>query len=108
MQSNVHLDTQIADYVKKEVKILCWIETCPKYLRQKAIHIQRTWGKRCDKTLYVTTQADNDIEKELDLVVVNVTEGYKYLWSKTIHALQFIHDRYIDEYEWFFKADDDT
>lgn len=56
----------------------------------------------------MTTEADNDLGKELDLVVVNVTEGYKYLWSKTIHALEYIHDRHLDEYDWFFKADDDT
>lgn len=87
---------------------MCWIETYPKKLREKAIHVARTWGKRCDKTLYVTTEAANDMENELDLVVVNVTEGYEYLWAKTTHALKFIHDRYIDKYDWFFKADDDT
>uniref|UniRef100_A0A336LWT3 N-acetylgalactosaminide beta-1,3-galactosyltransferase n=1 Tax=Culicoides sonorensis TaxID=179676 RepID=A0A336LWT3_CULSO len=108
LQSNVHLNTATADNIKRQVRILCWIETCPKNLKQKAIHIQRTWGKRCDKTVYVTTEPKNDDNKELELVVVNVTEGYKYLWSKTIHALKLIHREYIDEYDWFFKADDDT
>ncbi|XP_063704522.1 glycoprotein-N-acetylgalactosamine 3-beta-galactosyltransferase 1-like [Culicoides brevitarsis] len=112
LQSNVLLDTRAADYATKEVKVLCWIETYPKNFREKAIHIQRTWGKRCDKTIYVTTQVENDVVagtvEDAEVLPLNITEGYEYLWTKTTHALRVIHDRYIDNFDWFFKADDDT
>ena len=30
------------------------------------------------------------------------------LWEKAKLTLQYVYDNFIDEYEWFFKADDDT
>ena len=45
----------------KKIKILCWIPTC-KEKRAGAFAVKRTWGGRCDKTLYISDVTDNTEE----------------------------------------------
>lgn len=45
----------VANQLYNEVKVLCWIMTCPADHQQKAIHIMRTWGKRCNKLLFMSS-----------------------------------------------------
>lgn len=98
---------QFDDFLlKKRHRILCWIETNPKNHRSKDIHIWNTWGKRCDKTIFITTEEDR--VGDLEFVKVNTTEGYYYLWPKTIAGLKYLYENYLNQYDWFFKADDDT
>lgn len=44
-----------ANQLFNDVKVLCWVMTCPNFHRQKAVHIRRTWGKRCNKLLFMST-----------------------------------------------------
>jgi glycoprotein-N-acetylgalactosamine 3-beta-galactosyltransferase len=70
----------------------------------KATSINSTWGKRCDKLIYIST----DDYEGLDIVKVNVTEDRNNLWGKTKKALDYIYRTHLNEYDWFLKADDDT
>lgn len=45
----------VANQLYKDVKVLCWIMTCPSNHKQKAIHVKRTWGRRCNKLLFMST-----------------------------------------------------
>lgn len=51
-----HLLSIVANQLFKDVRVLCWVMTCPSAHQQKAVHILRTWGKRCNKLLFMSTE----------------------------------------------------
>lgn len=84
-------------------RVLCWVLTHPDNY-YNALSVNNTWGQHCDKLLFIST----DLTDGLDVVKVNVTEGRTNLWGKTKRALEHIYENYLDSYDWFLKADDDT
>lgn len=85
-------------------RLLCWILTCPRNHKSKALAVKQTWGTRCDKLLFMSSKKD----ETLGSIGLPALEGRKELWNKTREAFQYIHKHYINEYDWFMKADDDT
>ena len=72
--------------------------------KSKAQHVKATWGKRCNKLLFIS-DADN---AELPTIKLNVSHGRDHLTAKTMQAFDILYKKYIDDYDWFMKADDDT
>jgi len=93
-----------AERLAKKVRILCWIMTGPDNHKTKAAHIKATWGKRCNKLLFMSSKED----QELGSVALDAPEGYGHLWAKTRQAFHYVYHHHKDEADWFLKADDDT
>lgn len=106
----IHDDTHkyennsIAQQLYKEVKILCWVMTSPSNHKKKAIHVKKTWGKRCNKLIFMSSKED----PELGSVALPVKEGRNNLWGKTKEAFKYVYEHHLDEADWILKADDDT
>jgi glycoprotein-N-acetylgalactosamine 3-beta-galactosyltransferase len=97
-------NTTVARQLYNEVRVLCWVMTNPKNHKKKAIHVKKTWGKRCNKILFMSSVED----PELGSVALPVQEGRNHLWAKTKEAFKYIYQHHIDEADWILKADDDT
>lgn len=80
--------------------------TSPKNRHTKAAAVVNTWGKRCNKVLLMSSRTDNQTDNMV--VALPVDEGRDHLWNKTKEAFVYIHKHYLDEADWFLKADDDT
>ena len=93
-----------SDKLFNEVKVLCWIMIAPKYHKTRGVHIKNTWGKRCNKLLFMSSAED----PELDTIALPGNEGLQYLWPKTKEAFKYIHENHLNEADWFMKADDDA
>ncbi|XP_071506895.1 glycoprotein-N-acetylgalactosamine 3-beta-galactosyltransferase 1-like [Diadema antillarum] len=94
----------ISKILYNKVRVLCWVMTGPANIEKKAVHIHATWGKRCNKIIFISSESSDLVP----VVKVNTQEGRNYLWQKTRSAFQYIYDHILDEYDWFLKADDDT
>ncbi|KAG7168699.1 Glycoprotein-N-acetylgalactosamine 3-beta-galactosyltransferase 1-like 8 [Homarus americanus] len=92
----------------EKVRVLCWVMTQPETHQKKAVHVKATWGKRCNKLIFMSSQNGILSDKSLGAIDLDVGEGYNLLWGKTKAAFKYIYDHYLDDYEWVFKADDDT
>lgn len=90
--------------LQDHVKIFCIVLTQPINHQSKAKAVQETWGKRCNKLVFISSET----EDFLDIIQVNVTEDRRFLWGKTRQGFQKIWELYGNEYDWFLKADDDT
>nr|XP_027218555.1 glycoprotein-N-acetylgalactosamine 3-beta-galactosyltransferase 1-like [Penaeus vannamei] len=88
----------------EEVRVLCWVPVSPGLHNKTAVHVKATWGKRCNKLLFISTKDDASISA----VDVGSEEGFKALWNKTRSALKYFYANFFNDYEWFLKADDNT
>lgn len=101
------IDTKLSDQLYKEVKILCWVATMPKNIDTKALHVRNTWGKRCNKLLFMSSRESKKLGSSI--VALNITkESRKTLWEKTKKAFKYVYENHFNDYEWFLKADDDS
>lgn len=97
-------ERSVADRLFHDIRILCLVMTFPENHQTKAVHVSATWGRRCTKLLFVTRQNDSS----LPTLVIDVKDGRKYLPQKTYATFNKVFDDYLEEFDWFLKADDDT
>ncbi|KAF8567530.1 hypothetical protein P879_08681 [Paragonimus westermani] len=84
-------------------KVFCWITTMPSNI-VKAIAVKRTWARRCDQYLFISSEHTSDLPS----VAAVSGEGRHLLWNKTKFALTYLYKHFGGKYDYFYKADDDT
>lgn len=96
-----------------EHKLLCFIPASKN--KQEGIKaIIETWGQRCDKLLFFfggDKLIESEINSKVNFVTLPMSQGtdaYEKLWEKVTLALEYIYEKYIDEFDWVLKADDNT
>lgn len=99
----VTYNTELADKLFDEVRVLCLVMTYSENHKTKATHVKKTWGRQCNKLVFISDQHD----EELGAVALPSTKGHSFLWGKTKEAFQYVYNHYFDDADWFVKADDD-
>lgn len=98
---------------KRGLKVLCLIMTIDcsaNKLKTKAI--RETWGRRCDKLIFVqngTHLRDKTYLYANDIIAVPMkSDNRTQLWHKIIGAFNYLYHQYLNDYDWFIKTDDDA
>lgn len=89
---------------EKRDKILCFMMTHDGSHRTKVTTVMETWGSKCDGWLI----ASNGTDEALGTTTMQTPARYTYLWIKLNETVHLIASQFIDQYDWFFKVDDDT
>jgi hypothetical protein len=97
-------------------RILCLILTAPKNFLTRAKAVNATWASRCDRYFFVTEHAQETLTlgqlwfaKQVPIAPIkNITGGYDHLTQKSTLAFFFAYENYLNDFDWFVKADDDT
>lgn len=98
------LEEPLALRLEREVRVACVVMTSPDHHKSRAVHIQRTWGKRCNRIYFMSTAPDD----ELETIVQQKPAKHGALWGRTREAFGYLYEQKRHEADWFMKADDDT
>ncbi|KAG5667529.1 hypothetical protein PVAND_015508 [Polypedilum vanderplanki] len=102
---NQKYETNLADFLENEIRILCWVFTHPDNHKKKVPHVKATWGHKCTKLLFMSTQVDPN---NSDIIALPIENGRPHLWNKTKLAMKYVYEHHCNDAEWFMRADDDN
>lgn len=100
----VGYEQEKADQLFNDIKVLCYIFTHQLNHQTKVPHVRNTWGKKCNKLIFMS---DTVVPDQPDIITLPVENGRMHLREKTRLALKYVYDNYINDYDWFLRADDD-
>lgn len=87
------------------------IMTSRKFLTTRAKGVHDTWGKNLSgRLIFFAGGRDNDAMPKADFPVVylSVPDDVHPPQRKSLAMLKYIHDNFIDDFQWFIRADDDV
>lgn len=98
----------MSDLTEDKKLIFIGVMTAQKYLDTRALAIHNTWGKTVPGKLKFFSSSSSHSKYPLPLVPLpNVDDSYPPQ-KKSFLMLKFMHDNFIDDFEWFMRADDDV
>ena len=87
--------------------LLTGVVTAKKFLDTRALGIHRTWGKEL-KDIYFFSSKSDDPDMKLPIITLPDINDTQYPpQRKVYHMLKYMHDHFIDDYDFFMRADDD-
>ncbi|ETV73602.1 hypothetical protein H257_11720 [Aphanomyces astaci] len=88
----------------ERVRVLCWVNTF-NATHDRARAIKATWGRRCNKLLFMSNVEDATIPT----VRVVAPPTHEHLWQKHRFALRLLSREFdAASFDWILKCDDDS
>jgi hypothetical protein len=93
-------------------RILCAVFTYEGNFKTKAKAVVDTWAKYCDSFYFIvgansTTKLPN-FGKHIKFIRIEVSNKYEMLAERTFKLIEYINENLLNEFDWFYKCDDDT
>ena len=83
------------------------VMTAEKFLDTRAKAVFETWGKVIPgKVIFFSSSGSR--RDDLPVVSLSGVDDFYPPQRKSMMMLKYMHDHFIDEYEWFLRADDDV
>lgn len=103
-------------YIREEYQtrkgLLVGVITAEKYLTSRATALYKTWGKETNKLIFFVAadcKVPAHLQATLPIIKLDgVLDGTYPPQRKVFMMLKYMYDHFIDEYDWFMRADDDV
>ena len=83
--------------------------TAQKYLDTRAKSVFKTWGKKIPGRMsFFSRSGSSSTVADLPLVSLPGVDDSYPPQKKSFMMLKFMHDNYLDKFEWFMRVDDDV
>lgn len=97
-------------YVKDELNmrqpLYVGVVTAANFLQTRVLSINGTWGHQASKVEYFASEGQK--KHKLPVISLPGVDDTYPPQKKVYRMMQYIHDHYIDQYNWFMRADDDV
>mmetsp|Transcript_23433 Transcript_23433/g.34751 ORF Transcript_23433/g.34751 Transcript_23433/m.34751 type:complete len:721 (+) Transcript_23433:212-2374(+) len=93
------------DQVRAKPRLLCVVYTYDKHHETMLQAVVNTWAWKCDG-FFAASTITNETLGAVDLPHVG-DEAYNNMWQKTRSIWGYIHDNYLDDYDYFWLGGDD-
>lgn len=84
------------------------VVTARKYLDTRAAAINSTWGRGLSDIFYFSSPPENGTSSLPIITLPGVNDSVYPPQRKVYHMLKYMHDHYIDQYDFFMRSDDDV
>ncbi|KAK3703751.1 hypothetical protein RRG08_040937 [Elysia crispata] len=116
--SNILFGNEVADGVArsssssspkhKDNFIFVGIMTAKKFIDNRGLASHRTWARTINGRVMFFSSEDSTSAHRVPVVALpNVDDRYPPQ-KKSFMMLKYMHDHYLDKFEWFMRADDDV
>jgi len=103
-------------YIREEYRVrkglLVGVVTAEKYLATRARAVYETWGKEISKLIFFVAsdcKVPANLQAILPIIKLDGVSDKTYPpQRKVFMMLKYMHDHFIEEYDWFMRADDDV
>lgn len=92
----------LAEFLYKEVRVLCAVMTNSRKLNETGHIVMDTWGKRCNKILFFSEAIP---DRQVDNVIVLKEAGGP---QKIREAFEYIHENHINDFDWLIKTNENA
>lgn len=84
------------------------VMTAEKFLNTRAKAVYETWGKKVPGKLEFFSSVGSKDNPDLPVVSLPGVDDSYPPQRKSLMMLKYMHDHYIDQFEWFMRSDDDV
>lgn len=94
---------------QKKQLILIAVMTSKDFLTTRAPTVMRTWAERIPgQVIFFSSEGSTTNDSRINLVSLpSVTDAYPPQ-KKSFLMMKYIHDHYLNKFEWFMRVDDDV
>lgn len=87
-----------------KVKVLCYVIAPRQFIGSHVKGIVKSWAHHCNKLVVLSSQES----KEFGVINAKLPDGKALAWARAKVALQYVHDNFLSDYDWFVKLEHDT